>query len=90
MAGSPRSIRRSRCSATVVEPLAVIDAPGDDVLVEARVTGRGRSSGFPVEWHHGYIWTVRDGVAVRFRWFNRRDEARAAVGFGDAVPDDAS
>lgn len=63
-----------------VEPLEYVDAPGDDVIVVARVTGKGRGSGFPVEWRHGYVWTVRDGVAVRFRWFNRPEDAYREVG----------
>jgi ketosteroid isomerase-like protein len=63
-----------------VEPLEVIDAPGDDVVVVARVTGRGRGSGLPVEWLHGYVWTVQEGIAVRFRWFNRPQEAFSAAG----------
>jgi ketosteroid isomerase-like protein len=73
----------------VVEPLAFVEAPGEDVIVVARVTGRGRASGFPVEWHHGYVWTIRDGVAVRFRWFNRPEDAYRAVGL-DAPPGGAS
>jgi ketosteroid isomerase-like protein len=68
----------------VVEPLDFIDAPNDEVVVVARVTGRGRGSGFPVEWLHGYVWTVRDGLAVRFRWFNRPDEAMAVAGLDDS------
>jgi ketosteroid isomerase-like protein len=68
----------------VVEPLDFIDAPNDEVVVVARVTGRGRGSGFPVEWRHGYVWTVRDGLAVRFRWFNRPDEAMAVAGLDDS------
>ena len=64
----------------VVTPTDFIDAPGDAVLVLARVTGRGRTSRFPVEWHHGYVWTIRDGIAVRFRWFNRPEDAYRAVG----------
>ena len=64
----------------VVEPLAFVEAPNEDVIVVARVTGRGRGSGLPVEWHHGYVWTIRDGVAVRFRWFNRPEDAYRAAG----------
>lgn len=73
---------RSSYDDVVVEPQEYIDAPGDEVVVIARVTGRGRGSGFPVEWRHGYVWTVRDGVAVRFQWFNRPEEALAAAGLG--------
>jgi ketosteroid isomerase-like protein len=64
----------------VVEPSDFIDAPDDDVLVIARISGRGRTSGFPVEWHQGYVWTIRDGIAVRFQWFNRPADAYRAVG----------
>ena len=74
---------RSSYDDVAVEPQAFIDAPGEDVVVIARVTGRGRGSGFPVEWRHGYVWTVRDGIAIRFRWFNRPEEALAAAGVED-------
>lgn len=65
----------------VVEPLTFVAAPDDDVVVVARVTGRGRASDLPVKWLHGYVWTIRDGLAVRFRWFNRPEDAYLAVGF---------
>lgn len=71
---------RSSYDNVVVEPTEFIDAPDDDVIVIARVSGRGRGSGFPVEWQHGYVWTVRDGVAVRFQWFNRPEDAFRAAG----------
>ena len=32
--------------------------------------GRGQSSGIAVERRQGYVWTIRDGKAVRFAWFN--------------------
>jgi ketosteroid isomerase-like protein len=62
-----------------VEPQEYIDTQGDDVLVIARVRGRGRGSGLEIDWRQGYIWTVRDGQAVRFRWFNHPEDARAAL-----------
>jgi hypothetical protein len=31
----------------------------------------------------GYVWTVHDGLAVRFRWFNDPKEALEAVGIAD-------
>jgi ketosteroid isomerase-like protein len=71
---------RSSYDDVAVEPLEFVDAPGDDVIVTARVTGRGRGSGFPVVWLHGYIWTIRGGLAVRFRWFNRPEDAYRALG----------
>ena len=62
-----------------VEPERYIDTSGDDVVVIARVTGRGRRSGLGIDSQQGYIWTVRNGKAVRFRWFNRPDDALAAA-----------
>ena len=46
----------------------------------ARYTASGRGSGVPLEGEHGYIWTVRNGLAVRFRWFNSHHEAFEAAG----------
>jgi hypothetical protein len=61
-----------------VEPERFVDA-GEDVVVIG--TARGTSaSGLEAQWRQGYIWTVRDGLAVRFRWFNQPSEALDAVG----------
>jgi ketosteroid isomerase-like protein len=62
-----------------IEPTQFIDA-GDEVVVIARVTGTGRGSGVDIDWRHGYIWTLRDGKGVRFRWFNKSEQALAAAG----------
>jgi len=66
-----------------VEPERFIDAGGDDVVVIGRVTGKGRGSGVEIDWRQGYVWTVRDGRAVRFLWFNDPDEALDAAGLQD-------
>ena len=58
----------------------ILDAGGDDVLVLARYTASGRGSGVPLEGEHGYVWTVRDGQAVRFQWFQSHREAYEAAG----------
>jgi ketosteroid isomerase-like protein len=65
----------------------LIDVGNDDVVVIATVHATGRSSGVPIEWHHGYIWTIRDGKAVRFRWFNDPEQALEAAGLS-APPGD--
>ncbi len=57
-----------------------IDAGDDQVVVLAHYTGSGRSSGVPVEGEHGYVWTIKDGLAVRFRWFQSHREALEAAG----------
>ena len=57
-----------------------IDAGGDDVVVLARYTASGRESGVPLEGEHGYVWTLRDGQAIRFQWFSSQAEALEAAG----------
>lgn len=57
-----------------------VDAGDEDVAVLARYTGSGRGSGVRVEGEHGYVWTVRDGLAVRFQWFQSHREALEAAG----------
>jgi len=55
-------------------------AVGDRVAVIATMRGRGRASDVEVENRHGAVWTIRDGKAVRFQWFNEPEEALEAVG----------
>jgi ketosteroid isomerase-like protein len=61
-----------------VEPQSFHDA-GEDVVVIGVARGT-TASGVEAQWRQGYVWTVRDGKAVRFRWFNRPEEALSAVG----------
>ncbi len=53
---------------------------GDRVAVIATMRGRGTGSGVEVENRHGSVWTVRDGKAVRFQWFQEPEEALEAAG----------
>lgn len=57
-----------------------VDAGGEDVVVLAHYSGSGSGSGVEVEGEQGYVWTIRDGQAVRFRWFNSHREALEAAG----------
>jgi ketosteroid isomerase-like protein len=57
----------------------IIDA-GDEVVALAHYTASGTVSGVPVAGEHGYVWTVRDGLAVRFQWFQSHREALEAAG----------
>jgi ketosteroid isomerase-like protein len=61
-----------------VDPERLIDA-GDEVVVIGVVHGTS-ASGVEAQWRQGYVWTVRDRRAVRFRWFNDPAEALRAVG----------
>ena len=56
-----------------------IDA-GDDVVVIVTVHARGRGSGVEVNRRQGYVWTVANGRAVRFSWFNDPKVALKAAG----------
>jgi ketosteroid isomerase-like protein len=64
-----------------VEPERFVDG-GEDVVVIGIARGTS-ASGLEAQWRQGYVWTVRDGRAVRFRWFNDPKEALAAVGLAE-------
>jgi uncharacterized protein len=64
-----------------VEPERFVDA-GEDVVVIGIAHGTTKS-GAVAQWRQGYVWTVRDGKAIRFRWFNHPEEALAAVGLAE-------
>jgi len=53
---------------------------GDDVLVLAHITARGRGSGAPVESPAAFLSTLRDGRIVRVKGFLNWDEALEAAG----------
>ena len=57
-----------------------IDAGDDDVVVLGRYKASGGLSGVEIEGDHGYVWTVKDGLAVRFQWFQSHAEALEAAG----------
>jgi ketosteroid isomerase-like protein len=52
---------------------------GEDVVVVGIARGTA-ASGVHAQWRQGYIWTIRDGRAVRFRWFSDPAEALEAAG----------
>ena len=60
----------------------LIDA-GEKVVVLGTLRGRGRGSGAEVERRQGYVWTIRDGRAVRFEWFPEQRQALAAAGLSE-------
>jgi uncharacterized protein len=57
----------------------VIDA-GDSVLILTTFVVHGRGSGLEHRQPQGYLWTLRNGKAVRFEWFNSHEEALEAAG----------
>ncbi len=63
-----------------------VDTDGDDVVALGRYTASGPVSGVALEGEHGYVWTIRDGLAVRFRWFQSHREALDAAGLAIDFP----
>jgi ketosteroid isomerase-like protein len=61
------------------EPLEYIDA-GQQVVVVARLVGRGKTSGVAVERTWAYVWTLRAGKALRMDGYANRREALQATG----------
>jgi len=60
----------------------LIDA-GDRVVVIVTMHARGRVSGAKVNRRQGYVWTVANGRAVRFSWFNDPTAALEAAGLSE-------
>jgi uncharacterized protein len=64
-----------------VEPERFVDA-GEDVVVIGVARGTA-ASGVEAQWRQGYVWTVQEGRAIRFRWYNDPVEALHAVGLAE-------
>jgi ketosteroid isomerase-like protein len=59
---------------------------GEDVVQLLRAHVRGRSSGVEMAGErYAQVWTIRDGLVVRLRYFQDRDEALRAVGLEHAA-----
>jgi ketosteroid isomerase-like protein len=65
------------------EPQEYIEA-GDQVVVIARLVGRGRKSGVQVTRTWAYVWTIRAKRALRIEAYADRAEALEAVGVASA------
>jgi ketosteroid isomerase-like protein len=53
---------------------------GHSVVVDARLTARGRRTGIPVEQQFAQLWRIRDGRATAVRTYVSVAEALAAAG----------
>jgi ketosteroid isomerase-like protein len=58
----------------------LIDLGNDDVLAVVREFGRGKASGIEVERPTAGVWTLRDGKAIRIRFYPGKAEALEAAG----------
>ena len=54
--------------------------PDGRILVVTRFRSRGIGGGRGIEDRTGTLYTVRDGLLVRYEWFRSPEEARAAAG----------
>lgn len=52
---------------------------GERVAVLVRYHARGRGSGIEIDGEESALWTVRDGRAVRYEWFQRPTDAFEAM-----------
>jgi ketosteroid isomerase-like protein len=53
---------------------------GDRLYVRAHITGRGKTSGVPVDLEQFQAWTFAEGKLVRMQMFLDEAEARRAAG----------
>ena len=53
---------------------------GEKSSRSSRMTGRGRTSGVPVEERIAHLWTLREGLAIELRAFTDPADALEAAG----------
>jgi ketosteroid isomerase-like protein len=53
---------------------------GDEVVALGALHGKVHAAGMEVDSPHGQLWTFRDGLATRMRWFNTHRETLEAAG----------
>jgi ketosteroid isomerase-like protein len=70
---------RQQMAGHVLEVEEIVDA-GDDVVAVVRERARGTSSDAEVEWRAAFVWTMRDGTAVRGKAYLDPGKALEAVG----------
>jgi ketosteroid isomerase-like protein len=63
-----------------LKPERFYDADDERVLVFVRATAEGKGSGVPVENRTAHVFTIRDGVFVRWKVYADRGEALEAAG----------
>ena len=63
-----------------VEAESMERTPDGRILVVTRVRSRGMGGGPGIEALTGTLFTVRDGLLLRYEWFRSPEEARDAAG----------
>lgn len=57
-----------------------LEAPGGEIVVLVRAHGRGRGSGLEAENHIAWVWSFRNGKAIRMTVYEEQADALRAVG----------
>ena len=63
-----------------LQPIEIIDAGNDRVVVLQREQARGKGSGAQLERRWAVVYTIRMGKVARFQPFKTREEALEAAG----------
>ena len=69
-----------------IEVESIERTPDGQLLVISRVRTRGVGGSPGIEDTTGILFTVRDGLVMRYEWFRSPDEARAAAGLSSHDP----
>jgi ketosteroid isomerase-like protein len=77
-----RAIERISEFFETVEAESMERTPDGRILVISRVRTGGIGGGPGIEDLTGTLFTVRDGLLIRYEWFRTPEEARAAAGMG--------
>jgi uncharacterized protein len=56
---------------------------GESVVVDARVSARGKQTAIPVEQRAAQVWTIRAGRVIRIRAYASLSEALESVGLAE-------
>jgi ketosteroid isomerase-like protein len=62
------------------EPERFFEAPGGEIVVFIHARARGRASGLELDNHIAWVWTFKDGKAVRMVVYEEPADALEAVG----------
>jgi ketosteroid isomerase-like protein len=68
---------------TKIEPVELIDAGGDKVIVVQRSSGRAKLSGVETDMTYAVVYTIRDGKIARGREYMTRSDALEAAGLSE-------
>jgi ketosteroid isomerase-like protein len=66
-----------------IDAVEFIDLPPNQVLAIVRDRGRAKGSEFAIDNEFAHIWTLREGLAIRFEAFTDKADALEAAGLSE-------